>query len=145
MDIEKPLPTRGQLERQLSQETQALYRSQFGHLPQKVVCHIFADKIAIIAEDTITALERMLKANSRSDLASDIRTAISEAFSVQLKQKITEVLGLQVIDLICDSSLDTGYLGTIAFLEKAPNTRPAKKELHQNKSVFLKEARVIPQ
>lgn len=139
------IPTRGQLERQLSQETQALYRSLFGHLPQKVVCHIFADKIAIIAEDTVTAIERMLQNNSRSELASDIRSAISEAFALQLGRKIGQVMGLQVVDLICDSSLDSGYLGAIAFLEKAPDTRLAKKERFQNKSVFLKEELVISQ
>ena len=144
MDMER-IPTRGQLERQLSQETQALYRSLFGHLPQKVVCHIFADKIAIIAEDTVTAIERMLQNNSQSQLASDIRSAIGEAFAVQLRQKITEVMDLPVIDLICDSGLDSGYLGAIAFLEKAPDTRPAKKERYQNKSVFLKEECVISQ
>lgn len=143
MDMEQMPPTRGQLERQLSQETQALYRSLFGHLPQKVACHIFADKIAIIAENTVTAIERILQNNSQSELASEIRTAISEAFAVRLGQKITEVMGLQVIDLICDSSLDSGYLGAIAFLEKAPDTRLAKKERYQNKSVLLKEERLI--
>lgn len=139
------MPTRGQLERQLSQETQALYRSLFGHLPKKVVCHIFADKIAIIAEDTVTAIERMLQNSSRSELASDIRTAISEAFIVRLREKIREIMGLQVVDLICDSSLDSGYLGAIAFLEKVPDTRLAKKERYQNKNVFLKEERLISQ
>lgn len=144
MDMEQ-MPTRGQLERQLSQEAQALYRSLFGHLPQKVVCHIFADKIAIIAEDTVTAIEQMLQNNSQSELASDIRTAISEAFAIRLRQKIREIMGLQVVDLVCDSSLDSGYLGAIAFLEKTPNTRLARKERYQNKSVFLKEERVISQ
>ena len=138
MDIEKTLPTKGQLERQLSQGVQALYRSQFGHLPHKVVCHLFGDKIAIIAEGTVTALEQILKNNSQSDLASDIRAAVSETFAVEVKQKIKEIFGLEVVDLIYDSNLDSGYLGTIAFLEKSPQTRLAKKERYQNKNIVLK-------
>ena len=138
MEIEKTLPTRGQLERQLSQGVQALYRSQFGHLPHKVVCHLFADKIAIIAEGTTTALEQILKNNSQSDLAFDIRAAINETFTIEVKQKIKEIIDLEVIDLVSDSSLDSGYFGAIAFLEKIPQTRLAKKERCQNKNLFLK-------
>ena len=128
MDIEKTLPTKGQLERQLSQGVQALYRSQFGHLPRKVACHLFADKIAIVAEGTVTALEQILRNNSQSALASDIRVAVSEAFATEVRQKITEIFDLEVVDLIYDSSLDSGYLGAIAFLKSTPKTRLAKKE-----------------
>ena len=42
------LPTRGQLERTLSQRIQAFYRQQLGHQPSKVICQIFESKIAII-------------------------------------------------------------------------------------------------
>ena len=138
MDMEKTLPTKGQLERQLSQGVQALYRSQFGHLPHKVVCHLFADKIAIIAEGTVTPLEQILKDNSHSDLASDIRAAVGEAFAIEVKQKIKEIFDLEVVDLIYDSSLDSGYLGAIVFLEKTPETRLAKRERYQNKNILLK-------
>ena len=138
MDMAKTLPTKGQLERQLSQGVQALYRSQFGHLPHKVVCHLFADKIAIIAEGTITVLEQILKDNSQSDLASEIRAVVSETFAIEVKQKITEIFDLEVVDLIYDSNLDSGYLGAIAFLERTPQTRLAKKERYQDKNIILK-------
>ena len=138
MDMEKILPTKGQLERQLCQGLQVLYRSQFGHLPHKVVCHLFGDKIAIVAEGTVTALEQILKDNSQLDLASEIRAAVSETFAIEVKQKIKEIFDLEVVDLVYDSNLDSGYLGAIAFLEKTPQTRLAKKERYQNKSVFLK-------
>ena len=41
MKTESNLPTRGQLERKLSQALQSLYRDQFGHSPTKLVCHLF--------------------------------------------------------------------------------------------------------
>lgn len=127
MEMEKVLPTRGQLERQLSQTIQSLYREQFGHLPSKVVCHLFSDKLAIIIEDAITAIEKLLIENSRLDLAKDMRLAVDEVFSLQVKQKISEILNVEIIDLINDSCLDSNCVGMIALLDNAPEVRFSRK------------------
>ncbi|MBE9048499.1 DUF2294 family protein [Pleurocapsales cyanobacterium LEGE 10410] len=63
--MENTLPTAGQLERQLSQALQSFYRQQFGHSIRKITCHLFTDKVAIIAEDTVT--------NARSAIAPSTR------------------------------------------------------------------------
>lgn len=139
MDLERTLPTRGQLERQLSQTVQALYRSEFGHLPSKVVCHLFADRVAIIAENTTTTIEQILFDNSRLDLAHEIRVAISETFIGQVKQAAADILQVEAIDAICDSTLDSGYLGMIIFLKNAPSVRMAKKERRQSKTVAFSQ------
>ena len=123
MDMEKILPTRGQLERQLSQTLQSLYRDQFGHLPSKVVCHLFANKVAIVAENTVTSIEKFLLSNSHLDLADNLRAAIDEIFALQYKQKIAEILEVEVIDLITDSCLNSEYLGMIAILSDTPKVR----------------------
>ncbi len=128
MDREKLLPTRGQLERQLSQTLQSLYRQEFGHLLGKVTCHIFADKVAIVAEDTVTNIEKILLDNSKLDLACSIRTAISKAFTSQVQQATAEILEVGVIDLIVDSTIDNGYLGIIIFLDASPQVRLAKRK-----------------
>lgn len=135
MDLERTLPTRGQLERELSQTVQSLYRSEFGHLPSKVVCHLFADRVAIIAENTTTTIEQLLLDNSRLDLAHEIRVAIGETFASQVRQTVTDILQVEAIDAICDSTLDSGYLGMIIFLKDAPSVRLAKKERRQSKGV----------
>lgn len=135
MDLERTLPTRGQLERQLSQTVQFLYRSEFGHLPSKVVCHLFADRVAIVAENTTTTIEQILLDNSRLDLAHEIRVAMSETFISQVKQTTADILQVEAIDAICDSTLDSGYLGMIIFLKDAPSVRLAKKERRQSKTV----------
>jgi len=57
--MENTLPTAGQLERQLSQALQSFYRQQFGHSIRKITCHLFTDKVAIIAEDTVTKVEKI--------------------------------------------------------------------------------------
>lgn len=127
MEGEKVLPTRGQLERQLSQTIQSLYREKFGHLPSKVVCHLFSDKLAIIIEDAITAIEKLLIENSRLDLAENMRSAVNRDFSVQVKQTINEILKVEIIDIISESCLNSDYLGMIAILNNAPEVRFSRK------------------
>ena len=131
MDLEKTLPTRGQLEREISQTIQGLYRSKFGHLPSKVVCHLFTDRVAIVAENTTTTIEQFLWDNSRLDLVHNIRVAICEAFTDRVKQEVVEILQVEAIDAVSDSTLDSGYLGIIIFLKNAPSVRLAKKELRK--------------
>ena len=136
MDIERTLPTRGQLQRQLSQTIQSLYRLQFGHLPRKVVCHIFADKVAIIAEDTVTGIEQILLENSKPDLAYSVRKAINTAFTAYVKQQVADILQIEVIDVLSDSTLDSGHLGIIVFLKNQPEVRLSKKEHGKNKNLL---------
>lgn len=127
MEGEKVLPTRGQLERQLSQTIQSLYREKFGHLPSKVVCHLFSDKLAIVVEDAITPIEKLLIENSRLDLAENMRSAVNRNFSLQVKQTINEILKVEIIDLISESCLDSESLGMIAILSNAPEVRFSRK------------------
>lgn len=133
MDVKIGLPTRGQLERQLSQTLQSLYRQQFGHLPRKITCHLFADRVAIVAEDTVTSVEKILFNNSKLDLARSIRSAIAETFASQVRQVTWQILQVEVVDIIVDSTLDSGYLGAIVFLDSSPKLRLANRKSYKNK------------
>ena len=135
MDAEKVLPTRGQLERQMSQTLQSLYRQQFGHLASKITCHLFDNKVAIVAEDTITKVEKILYDHSKLDLVYNIRFAIGEAFVRQVKQITTEILQVEVIDIIFDSTSNSGYLGMIIFLYNSPQMRLSKKSYKQRTTI----------
>ncbi|MEP0854746.1 DUF2294 domain-containing protein [Trichocoleus sp. DQ-U1] len=116
-------PTRGQLERTLSQRIQALYRDQLGHQPSQITCQIFEEKIAIILENAITAPEQLLANSGQEELAEQVRTDLEKALEPQLKALIEEVVGVSVIDLLSDAKLDTGRTGTIAVLANAPKVR----------------------
>ena len=128
MDTDKLLPTRGQLERHISQTLQTMYRNQFGHSPRKVTCHFFDDKLAIVAENALTNVERVLLDNSQQDLALNIRSQIDQAFVTNIKQEIVNLLGVEIVDTIVDSVLQTGYLGIILFLSDVPKVRINTKE-----------------
>jgi uncharacterized protein YbcI len=123
MTQESSKPTRGQLERLLSQRLQALYREQLGHQPGKVTCQIFDEKVAIIMENSITPPEQLLADRGQSDLAEQVRSELDEAIKPQLKTLIEEVLGAAVLDLLSDATLETGRTGIIVVLEVTPEVR----------------------
>jgi uncharacterized protein YbcI len=116
-------PTRGQLERTLSQRLQALYREQLGHQPGKITCQLFDEKVAIILENSITQPEQLLADRGQAELAEQVRSQLDEAIQPRLKTLIEEVLGVPVLDLLSDATLETGRTGVIAVLEMTPEVR----------------------
>lgn len=116
-------PTCGELERDLAQGFQALYRHQFGHRPQRIICHLFADKLAIVAEDTITPVEQVLLQEGRLELNQLVRDSIEKAIKPLLRALIEEILRVQVVELLWDTTLETGYTGVLAILTGTPQVR----------------------
>ncbi len=121
--MDASFPTRGQLERTLSQRIQALYRNQLEHQPSKVTCQVFDEKIAIILEDSITQAEQLLVNSGEQELAEKVRDELNEALEPQLKALIEEVVGVAVIDLLTNARLETGRIATIAILAETPQLR----------------------
>ncbi len=116
-------PTRGQIERALSQQIQAFYRNQLEHQPSRVVCQIFDEKIVIILEDSITQPEQILLNKGEEELAEKVRLELDEAIQPQLKALIEEVVGVPVIDILSNAKLETGRAATVAILANPPQFR----------------------
>lgn len=123
MTQESSIPTRGQLERLLSQKLQALYREQLGHQPSKVTCQLFDETLAIVVENSITPPEQILANNGQPELAEQVRSDLEKAIQPQLKALIEEVLKVAVLDLLSDATLETGRTGIIAILDMTPAVR----------------------
>ncbi len=123
MSQESSKPTRGQLERTLSQRLQSLYREQLGHQPSKVTCQLFDEKLAIIVENSITPPEQLLADRGQAELAEQVRSELDEAIKPKLKTLIEEVLEVTVLDLLSDATLETGRTGIIAVLDVTPEVR----------------------
>ncbi len=124
--MKKSLPTRGQLERTLSQSIQALYRQELGHQPSKVTCQLFEDKLAIILEESITPAEEILLQEGQDKLAEQVRSSLDDALNFKLKNLIEEVIEVEIVDLLSDSTLETGRTGIIALFNKTPEVRVHK-------------------
>lgn len=128
MTGENIVPTRGKLERSLAQGIQGLYRSLLGHQTSQALCNLLDNKLIIVIENAITQPEKMLAQNGQEDLASQVRSQLESVLEVALKDLIREVLGVGVIDLLSDATLETGRTGTIAILESAPQVRDASSK-----------------
>lgn len=116
-------PTRAQMERDLGQRIQALYREQLGHRPRKVTCQFFDQKLAIVLEDATIAPEQLLLENQRQKFAEALRMELAEAIKPQLKALIEEVTGVQIVTLLNDSDLENGTSGIVAILADIPVVR----------------------
>lgn len=123
MNQESSKPTRGQLERTLSQRLQSLYREQLGHQPSKVTCQLFDEKLAIIVENSITPPEQLLADRGQAELAEQVRSELDEAIKPKLKILIEEILDVTVLDLLSDATLETGRTGIIVVLDVTPEVR----------------------
>lgn len=122
MDPQKQ-QTVGQLERELSQRLQALYRDQLGQRPSKATCQVFESKVAIILEDSVTQPEQLLADEGQKELAERVRADLDQAMRPQIKQLIEEVLQVEVMDLMSDATLNTGRTGIIVILAETPAVR----------------------
>lgn len=115
--------TVGQLERELSQQIQAFYRDHLGHRPSQIVCQLFNSTLAIVLEDAVTSPEKLLEQNGRSELAETVNSALSDAMKPKLIQLIEDILQVKVMDLLSDTTLETGRRGIIVILADTPMVR----------------------
>ena len=121
--MDSSYPTRGQLERTLSQRIQALYRNQLEHQPSRVTCQLFDEKLAIILEDSITQPEQLLVNNGQTELAEKVRAELDDVLQPQLKELIEEIVGVSVGDILSNAKLETGRTATVVILANPPQIR----------------------
>lgn len=129
-------PTRGQLEREISQRLQALYREQLGQQPSRMICQLFDDSLVIILEDSITPAERRLAElpeDEGIDLAEQVRESLDKALRPQIRALIADVLGVEVIEILGDATIETGRVGLIAVLGDTPEVRNPQTVPKRNK------------
>ena len=116
-------PTVGQVEREVSQKVQALYKKHLGHQPSKVTCQLFGKKLALVLEDSVTQPERLLAEEGQEDLAEQVRNDLNQAMQPQLKALLSQILSVDVLDILSDATLQTGRTGIIVILSQVPTVR----------------------
>ena len=80
----------------------------------------------IAIENAISQPEKLLAQNGQEDLALQVRSQLESVLELQLKDLIKEILGVEVIDLLSDATLETGRTGAIAILESVPKVRDSR-------------------
>ncbi|HSM80461.1 MAG TPA: Na-translocating system protein MpsC family protein, partial [Nodosilinea sp.] len=77
-------PTLGQLQRNLAQQFQRLYREQLNHSPGKITCQIIEEKLLLVIEDSVTKPEQLLVDDGQAELAEQIREDLTTALRPQI-------------------------------------------------------------
>ena len=122
--MDKNLPTRGQLERNLSQTIQKLYRQKLEHSPGKVTCQLFGTQLAIVIEDALTAVERtLIDAKNETETVKQLNSTIADIIKLELKNLVETILSVQVDDILLDTALKTSRTGAIITLKGSPEVR----------------------
>ena len=135
------LPTCGQLERNLSQSIQKLYLNELEHSPSKVTCQLFGNQLAIVVEDSLTAVEQALAdLKSESDI-EQLNSAVGRLIESKMKLLIEEILSVGVEDILFDTTLETKRTGAIVTLSQIPQVRnPESIPKHKSGKKNLKNS-----
>ncbi len=104
----------------LSQRIQQLYCRLVEHEPSEVTCKLFDNTLTIVLENTLSRPLQLLARNDDPTLAQQVKLNVEAVIKPQLKQIVEEVFGVAVVDLLMDTSLETGRTGTIAILASKP-------------------------
>lgn len=127
-------PTRGQIERTLSQRIQALYRDRTGQRPGKVTCQFFDEKLAVILEQITTPIERFLIEKGQLEFAQELRSKLEDIMRSDISKLIEEIAEIPVVcllsdvDLTCDCSSFTAMLQDIPPVRDPASIPKVKKE-----------------
>lgn len=116
-------PTVGQVEREVSQKLQALYKKNLGHQPSKVTCQLFGARLAIVIENSVTQPEQLLTEEGQIELAKKVREDLNKAMQPQIQGLLNEILHVEILDILSDATLSTGRTGIIVVLSRAPTVR----------------------
>ncbi|NJL44767.1 MAG: DUF2294 domain-containing protein [Leptolyngbyaceae cyanobacterium SM2_3_12] len=110
-------PTRGQLERTLSQQFQKLYRQHLDHATGKISCQLSSHQLTVIVEDSLTQPEQLLLDESSPDLVEQVRSDLDDVIRPKIITLVESVLGKAVIDIMSETTLTTGRTGIVIVLE----------------------------
>ena len=133
--MERQLPTFGQLERNLSQNIQKLYREELEHTPQKVTSKFFGNRLVIVIEDALTAVEQtLISKDNEYQIVKNLNIAINDIIKPKLKSTIEAVLTVEVEDVLFGSTIETKRTGAIVILSQLPQVRSPKSILKIPKS-----------
>ena len=147
--MDRKLPTCGQIERDLSQRIQKLYREQLGHSPRKITCKLFDNRLAVVIENSLTVLQKtLIEEDNQNEISQYVNSAIDNVIKLKLKTAIEEVLEIEVFDILYDSSAKSNSAGAIAILTESPSVRKRdlipkiRKDYSQNKSTEQKSSSI---
>ena len=118
------LITSKQLQLRLAEKIQVLYEQQLNHQLSQVTCKIFNNTIVLVMEGVTTRPEQVLTEFDRKELAQEMRTVLDRTILPKIQKIIEEMMPVNVVDFLCDTTLETGRAGIIAIFEFHTEANP---------------------
>ena len=109
------------IEHLLSQKIRNIYQEQLEHKLDSISYQLFDHTLVITVKGIVTSPEKLLRENDSYFLAKKVREAIDNVIHPQIQDVIEEVLDVEVIDFLSDSTIDNDLTGAIAIFEIRPN------------------------
>jgi uncharacterized protein YbcI len=126
--MEQTFPTRGEIERSLSQYIQAFYRERLGCKTDRVSCYILKNQVTIAIENSITPVETLLSSSNDDGFRQDLRYRIDAIIKNELHQAIASSLSVSVVALTINTTLERNFTGIVALLAEIPPLRTPKSD-----------------
>ena len=115
--------TVGQMEREVSQQIQALYKKVLGHQLGRVTCQLFNSSVTLVLENSISQPVKLLLEESQTELAQQIRSDLSDVMQPRIQALLADVLGVEVLNVLSDATISTGRTDIIGVLACLPDVR----------------------
>lgn len=120
------LPTRKQLEKELSRGIQILYKEELGYFPSTITCELFDRYLAIIVEEATTPLEQNLWQTENSQLIEQVRSEINLILKPKLISIIETKLDVEIQEFLYNVTFSTNRMVTLVILTRPPLLRNSK-------------------
>lgn len=130
----KQIPTRGEIERNLSQYIQSFYRNQLGCQTRKVSCNIVKNQLAVGIEKSLTPVEILLNDLGDDEFKRSLRDRLDRIVKRKLIPEIEAMLGVEVDALAIDTTVEDNFTGIVALLSQAPNMRLSQSTTQKYKT-----------
>jgi uncharacterized protein YbcI len=95
------------LESFLSKRIKDIYEVQLKQQVSIITYQLFEQTLVIVMDGSITQVEQFLIENERQELAKQVRETIDNIVSPQIRSTIEEVMEVNVIDFLFDTTIDS--------------------------------------
>jgi uncharacterized protein YbcI len=102
------------LESFLSKRIKDIYEARLKQQLNTITYQLFEKTLVIVMDGSVTQVEQFLNENERQELAKQVRDTINNIVSPQIKITIEEVMEVNVIDFLFDTTIDSTHTAAIA-------------------------------
>jgi uncharacterized protein YbcI len=117
------LPTKGQIEAEISKAMIRFKREQLGRGPADIRTQILQDLVIVRMADMLTTAERTLVRAGGEDLLKQVRAKLLESEHETLDNILREATGCEVVSIYSDLNPETGERIIVFVLRGNPEAR----------------------